>query len=176
MDPAVTPDPGRAAVYDAEGQVRALLERADATGHRTARVGGATLTLPVERRFGDVADVARYVEAVQALGWVRRLWPAAAPVRVRSRAGARMAHYADGVIAVPPRARGGAWALRELVVLHELAHHLAPGDRHGPEFVGVFVELVGRIVGPEAGQVLTVCLYEAGARLVPVAAGVGEPR
>jgi putative metallohydrolase (TIGR04338 family) len=48
--------------------------------------------------------------------------------------------------------------MRELVVLHELAHHLCGGDgpAHGPKFVGTFCALAATVMGPEAGHVLRV--------------------
>jgi putative metallohydrolase (TIGR04338 family) len=90
---------------------------------------------------------------------------------VRRRNGSGRAHYerrlAGGpVIAVPTHVAGTAWALRELVVLHEIAHHLTDPDvaAHGPEFVTVLLDLVDGVVGPEAAFLLRVCLTDAGAR------------
>jgi putative metallohydrolase (TIGR04338 family) len=47
---------------------------------------------------------------------------------------------------------GTRWALREIVVLHEMAHHYA-GNRaaHGPIFADTFITLVGLVMGPEIG-------------------------
>lgn len=109
----------------------------------------------------------RAVNAVLTLNWVRAAWPnAARPVRVRDRAGDTQAHYSRGVIAVPTHTIGSSWALRELVVLHELAHHLAStGGSHGPAFVGEFVELVSEIISPEAGLLLRVTMYDEGVQI-----------
>ncbi len=100
---------------------------------------GTQLTLPPEARFGSVASVQRYVDDVLALPPVRQRWPAVSPLRVRARRAATAAHYENrdgaGVIAVPDRDTAD-WALRELVVLHEVAHHLCQAEPpHGPEFV-----------------------------------------
>ena len=69
----------------------------------------------------------RYVDDVLALPTVRRQWPEVAPLRVRARRAATAAHYENrdgaGVIAVPDVGTAD-WAMRELVVLHEIAHHL----------------------------------------------------
>ncbi|MFC8526259.1 TIGR04338 family metallohydrolase [Nocardia sp. NPDC057227] len=161
-------DSQRAAVYDAEQLVRGAFERADEFGNRTVEVFGSRLTLPVERRFGSVESVAGYVERVLALNWVRAEWPrAAVPVRVRARRGAGAAHYEpDGaVLAVPV---GRVWALRELVVLHELAHHLAPDSAepaHGPAFCARYLALLDGVVGPEAALLLRSALLGTGARI-----------
>ncbi|MFC8046737.1 TIGR04338 family metallohydrolase [Nocardia sp. NPDC057353] len=162
-------DSQRAAVYDAEQLVRGAFERADEFGNRTVEVFGSQLTLPVERRFGSVESVAGYVERVLALNWMRAGWArAGVPVRVRARRGATAAHYepAGAVLAVPVE-RG--WALRELVVLHEIAHHLAPPDpsepAHGPAFCARYLELVDGVVGPEAALLLRSALLGTGARI-----------
>jgi putative metallohydrolase (TIGR04338 family) len=88
-------------------------------------------------------------------------------VRVRARAGAARAEYefATHTIAVPPHRVGGRWAMRELVVLHELAHHLAGEAGHGPVFVARLVHLVEELIGPEAGFLLRSALLEAGVQV-----------
>ena len=108
-----------------------------------------------------------YVCAVLELAWVRRRWQrAATPIVVRERAGQSRAHYerSPAVIAVPLHRDGQAWALRELVVLHEVAHHLAAGAEpaHGRDFTGRMVDLVGGVVGEEAALLLRVTLLESG--------------
>lgn len=153
-------DTRRTAVYEAESLVRRMFDVADRSGTRTVEVGGSHVTLPVERRFASIESVQSYVDSVLALNWVRARWPRAAlPVRVRARAGNSAAHYESdsATIALPDHRGDSAWALRELVVLHELAHHLDPAEpdesgepAHGPAFVDRFLDLVGEIVGPEA--------------------------
>lgn len=71
------------------------------------------------------------------------------PVAVRSRKGQRIAHYESfpPTIAVPEN--GSRWALRELVVLHELAHHYSKGAAHSPVFVSTMTTLLGLVMGPE---------------------------
>ena len=160
-------DAQRAAVYAAEQFVRTLFDRADEHGSRAVDFFGTALTLPPEGRFGSVAAVGEYVDKVMALPAVRDRWPVA-PVRVRERRGATAAHYETGdgtaVIAVPEEPT--RWALRELVVLHEIAHHLCPaGPAHGGEFVSAFCELAGMVMGPEVGHVLRVVYVKQGVRL-----------
>lgn len=170
-------DTQRAKVYDAEQLVRSIFERAAEFGQRTVEVHGSWLTLPVERKFASVESVQQYCDRVLALGWIVATWErAGVPIRVRARAGTVAAHYESeaAVLAVPVDAqrsgRGrGAWALRELVVLHELAHHLEPrpGEvaAHGPEFCGRYLELVEGVIGPEAGLLLRVTFYDCGVRM-----------
>ena len=163
-------DVQRAKVYDAEALVRTVFERADQHGVRALEVLGSQITLPVERKFASVESVQTYVDKVLALNWVRARWSRSAePVRVRARAGNSAAHYSQGVLAVPLHVGGTAWALRELVILHELAHHLDRPDStaapHGPEFVGRYLELVSEIVGSEAAFLLRCTYLDCGVRL-----------
>jgi putative metallohydrolase (TIGR04338 family) len=125
------------------------------------------LTLPPEARFGSVEAVQRYVDDVLTLPAVTARWPEPSALRVRPRRGVTAAHYElrDGAatIAVPHQAR---WALRELVVLHEVAHHLSSADPpHGPEFAVTFSDLAEVVIGPEAGHVLRVLYAKYGVRL-----------
>lgn len=161
-------DTQRSAVYEAETLVRTMFDRADERGLRSVEVMGSTITLPVERKFGSVESVQAYCDQLLGLNWIRETWPrATVSVSVRSRAGNAAAHYSNDVIAVPDD-RDGRWALREFVVLHELAHHL--GDptsdeaSHGPEFVDRYTNLVGEIVGPEAAFVLRAMFLAGGVR------------
>lgn len=160
-------DSQRAAVYAAEGQVGRILDRSGE--FPVVEVAGSHITLPVERHFGDIPSVQRYVDAILALSWVLRTWPksAARPITVRARRGSLKAHYEpDGaVIAVPPARGTDVWAMRELVVLHEVAHHLgAPHDlTHGPAFTGRMLTLVNEVLGPEVALLLRISLTDQGA-------------
>jgi len=111
--------------------------------------------------------VQRYVDDVLALPAVRARWRAAGALTVRPRRGGSAAHYertADGAtIAVPDRR--STWALRELVALHEIAHHLCDAEPpHGPEFIATFCELAEVVMGPEVAHVLRVVYAKEGVR------------
>lgn len=160
-------DNQRSKVYAAEEFVRTLFDRAGERGNRVIEFFGTNLTLPPEARFASVDSVRRYVDDVLALRSVRERWPDAAPLTVRPRRGLTAAHYErddDGaVIAVPERRT--SWALRELVVLHEVAHHLCDADPpHGREFVATFCELADAVMGPEVAHVLRVVYGKEGVR------------
>ncbi|MEB3032988.1 TIGR04338 family metallohydrolase [[Mycobacterium] nativiensis] len=161
-------DTQRAKVYAAEVFVRTLFDRAAERGSGDIEFFGTRLTLPPEARFGSVAAVQRYVDDVLALPSVRDRWPVGGPLGVRARRGVIAAHYEKlcetGVIAVPDQ-RGGSWALRELVVLHEIAHHLCDArPPHGADFVATFCELAEVVMGPELGYVLRVVFAKEGVR------------
>ncbi|HYO05340.1 MAG TPA: TIGR04338 family metallohydrolase [Mycobacterium sp.] len=160
-------DAQRSKVYAAEQFVRTLFDRATERGSQSVDFFGAQLTLPPEARFASVDSVQRYVNDVTGLPSVQMRWPTAEPLAVRGRRGVTAAHYEyDGsvaTIAVPDRHT--TWALRELVVLHEIAHHLSRAEPpHGPEFVAAFCELAEAVMGPEVGHVLRVVYAKEGVR------------
>lgn len=160
-------DAQRSKVYAAEEFVRTLFDRASSRGTATLDFFGAAMTLPPEARFASVESVRRYVDEVLALESVRRSWPAAGPLAVRSRRGRTAAHYEregdEATIAVPDQST--TWALRELVVLHEIAHHLSPVEpAHGPEFTSTFCALAEAVMGPEVAHVLRVVYAKEGVR------------
>lgn len=160
-------DTQRSRVYAAEGFVRTLFDRAAQHSSRTIDFFGEPITLPPEARFASVESVARYVGEVLALPAVAAIRPELGPLAVRARRGVTAAHYEhDGdtaVIAVPD-GLDATWAMRELVVLHEVAHHLCgpEGPAHGSEFVATFCWLAGAVMGPEAGHVLRVVYAKEG--------------
>ncbi|MEO6957388.1 MAG: TIGR04338 family metallohydrolase [Antricoccus sp.] len=159
-------DAQRAKVYAAEALTRRVLDQS--AEFRTIELAGSTLTLPAEIKFGDLAAVQKYVDHVLMQDWVVAAYPAARMlVRVRERAGDTQAHYehATSTIAVPTA--GDRWAMRELVVLHEIAHHLGgPEDLlHGGEFCARLIHLVSEMVGPEAALLLRINLLDAGAHI-----------
>ena len=159
-------DSQRAKVYAAEEFVRTIFDRAAEHGSPAVEFFGTQLTLPPEGRFGSVASVQRYVDDVLALPAVRRRWPQVSPLRVRARRAATAAHYENhegaGVIAVPDRDTAD-WAMRELVVLHEVAHHLCRAQpAHGVEFVTTMCTLTELVMGPELGHVLRVVYAKEG--------------
>lgn len=155
-------------MYEAENLVHRIFDRS--ATYPVVEIAGSRLTLPPERRFGDLRATQGYIDRVLALRWVRRSWPRAAlPVRTRERAGSGQAHYerAGAVMAVPTHRTGSGWALRELVILHELAHHLGADDEvpHGGAFVGRLIELVDGVVGPEAALLLRVSMLDVGVQI-----------
>lgn len=161
-------DAQRAKVYAAEEFVRTLFDRATEHGSSSVEFFGARLTLPPEAKFGSVTAVQRYVDDVLALPAVRRQWPEVAPLRVRARRAPTAAHYENhdgtGIIAVPERGDTD-WAMRELVVLHEIAHHLCDEQPpHGPQYVTTLCTLAELVMGPEAGHVLRVVYAKEGVR------------
>jgi hypothetical protein len=75
-----------------------------------------------------------------------------APMIVRPNRGQRRAlaytHSGPSRISLP------RWARSRWVVLHEMAHHLAHGDGHGPRFVAVLIGLAARWLEYDAGQLM----------------------
>jgi putative metallohydrolase (TIGR04338 family) len=98
------------------------------------------LNLPAEKHFDTLADIQAYVTNLQSRSWA---WaPAAWAVDVRFH-NLQTANYLSGSIFVPQLRVLFELAARELVILHELAHHFAgPIHGHDDAFTAAFVDLV----------------------------------
>ena len=157
---APTRDAQRARVYRAED---AWGDRLDAArlGAARATVAGSSVLLPAERRLGSLEAAAAYAARVLALPAVVEAFGTVEPPALRTRKGLRAAHWeAPGTVALPVPAHGEPWALRETVLLHELAHHLGEttgrSRGHRPPFPAVVLLLVEAVLGAEAAFALRV--------------------
>jgi putative metallohydrolase (TIGR04338 family) len=153
-------DSQRALVYAAEDAWALRLDAAR-QGAVRAEVAGSSLVLPAEVQFGTLEAAQSYAD--HHLGGL----PGVPPARLRRRRGAAKAHWEPpDVIALPVPVHGTPWALRESVLLHELAHHVdvhRGGDAlHGPSYRACMLDLVERVLGPEAALALRVDYGEAG--------------
>jgi putative metallohydrolase (TIGR04338 family) len=157
-------DAQRARVYRAEDAWAARLDVAR-RGAPLATVGGSALLLPAELRFGTLAAASTYAESLLQHPDVVALAGRLPAPELRPRRGARAAHWEEpGVIALPVPRHGEPWALRETVLLHELAHHV--GERtglsagHRAPFPAVLLLLVALALGAEAAFALRVAYGE----------------
>jgi putative metallohydrolase (TIGR04338 family) len=151
------PDRQRSLVYAAEDAWAMRLDAAR-QGARRAVIAGSSVDLPSEVRFGTLAAAQAYADHHLA---------GLPPVRLRKRRGARQAHWEPpGTIALPVEEHGTPWALRESVLLHEMAHHVDAhrgGDGgHGTSYRACMLDLVEQVLGPEAALALRVDYGERG--------------
>ncbi|SDB79956.1 putative metallohydrolase, TIGR04338 family [Raineyella antarctica] len=142
-----------AALYAAEGRVVRWIEDGG------VRLDGVTWLPEPDPLFRDVREVERFCEqACDRLGVPR--------VTVRARRGPKKAEYTGALmeIAIPPAQVGGAWALRGLVVVHELAHHLVEvggareGGPHGATFRTRMMHALDVLGQPVNAQLLGLAL------------------
>ena len=160
MDVRSTPrDRQRARVYAGE-EAWALQLDAARRGAARAVVAGSSVVLPRELQFGTLEAAQAYASSALASWQVP-------PVALRLRRGQGKAHWeTPGVIALPVPEHGTPWAMRESVLLHELAHHLAfhldGAADHGASFVARMLSLVTTALGEEAALALRVAWAEAG--------------
>jgi putative metallohydrolase (TIGR04338 family) len=150
-------DPDKQDVYAADWQFRSVLDLANEVEDRTYNFHGHMMELPDERKFADLESIQMYYNRVCALDQVQREWPGIKAPTVRARRGEVYAHYSPlgAEVHVPVK---GRWALREIVILHELAHHLEH-DHHGPRFQGAWVYLMKVCMGDAAGLIFGEMLY-----------------
>jgi len=159
----VSRDSHRAAVYDCEALVSAVLDRGGPVDFH-----GSTLDVGRDVRFGDIASVRRWLAWVREMSWGYGDTP---PVTVRERKGTARAHWEPpGTIAIPTS--GSRFAMRALVVTHEYAHHVThhrhhDAAAHGSEFRAVYCDLVERAISPEAALLLRDAFHNAGLSGVP---------
>jgi len=147
----------RAVVYRAEDQWSASLDRGGPVDFF-----GSTIDIPAQLRFGRIEEVSTYVKSVCSDINVE-------PASVRHRKGGTRAHYSNGVIAIPGNE---PWAMRESVVLHEIAHHVCVSTdanaSHDCRFTATMLTLVRIRLGHEAELLLRTGYSAAGAPMEAV--------
>lgn len=111
-------------------------------------VRGENVSKLAQQHLGTIEGCQRYVDEVQAYAWFQRRWPKQ-KLNVERGRGSNASPWAS-------RIRLAKWGQNEFVVLHELAHILTPTRYawHGPEFAGVLLFLVERMMGKEYAQKL----------------------
>ena len=122
----MTRDSHRSAIYHAEHILSDMFDLCAASGNPLVTIDDIALTLPPEARFGRIDDVQRHVDRVLDSEAIRATFGARPPISVRARNSAKCkAHYEPdtAVIAIPDTGQARSM-LRELVLLHELSHHL----------------------------------------------------
>jgi putative metallohydrolase (TIGR04338 family) len=141
----------RAKLYSAENRLAWMMDHT-----LRAELDGVSLQLEPERRFVDLVDIRCYVNRIVLHPGVIGRFGTVGPVTVRERKGGTKAHYEAATRTIAINTSGTRWAMRELVVLHELAHHYAPGDSHGPTFTAALHDLVEIVIGPQTALALQI--------------------
>ena len=156
-------DRNRAKVYAAEDQFSSLMNRGG-----KVEFFGSVLDIPTQKRFANLESIDIYISGLFA-----KLDGDLLPPRTRERKGSTKAHYEfdTGVIAIPVSGQAAMWELRETLLLHDCAHHVAgscaPVDEpaHGPTFTACMLMLVETTLGDQARLLLSAGYLELG---VPV--------
>lgn len=152
-------DHQRSKVYAAENTLRWLYDN----GTGRVELAGTILQLEPEARFAGVESIQVYVDRVLSLPVVVERFGRHDRVTVRARKGGKSAHYEYDTRTIAVHLEGSRWALRELVLLHEIAHAVSSeSSRHGPDFAATLVELIGIVMGPQAALALRLLHAEHG--------------
>ncbi len=121
--------------------------------------------LSMKRRplaFKNLQGVKKYAKRALKHKWFKQQWPDIAEVsvhKIRCDSNAHGWYSGGGVLSIQiPIA---PWALKEVVVLHELAHGITEYENgvnktawHGREFAKIFASLVQHYMGTDAGREL----------------------
>lgn len=163
----MTRDSHRSAIYHAEHILSDMFDLCAASGNPLVTIDDIALTLPPEARFGRIDDVQRHVDRVLDSEAIRATFGARPPISVRARNSAKCkAHYEPdtAVIAIPDTGQARSM-LRELVLLHELSHHLddATDDAaHGTSFLNTYLQVLELVMAPEVALALRLLLAHHG--------------
>ena len=151
-------------VYQVEFALQDILDVCSEGDNTYRGIAGMQLTMPVEYKVGELDHIQRYANAV-IRDYNGRHDTRHKKVRVVEgrRSLHKKAYYTHGMgrITLPQR-DSGSWAWRQTVVLHEIAHHLAPCPGHGVEFAEVMLDLLENYVGLQAGLVYVILLDKEG--------------
>lgn len=152
----MTIDRLRGAVYAAEDSLRPLLVSGGVVDFH-----GSMLDVGPELKFGTLAAADEYLEAIRLTGWGCADTPRP---RLVHRRGPRKATWtAPTTIAIPTDQQ---WAMRETVLLHEYAHHVAfhryGSSIHDRTFCTVLLELVAGALSPAVELLLRAALTDEG--------------
>lgn len=126
------------------------------TGNPAITLDGIALTMPPETRFTSIKSIQTYVSTVRSLESLAHYPRASVHVRIGTHEDTSMAFYngSERLISLPKKP--STWAMRELVVLHELTHHFTIGERHGPRFAASMLEVLREVMGPEVELALRI--------------------
>lgn len=159
-------DPDARAVYAAEAAVEQWLDlltpdSPDVTVH------GKTFSPLPDPKFSDPGAFGVYLDKVLAhLADSEHTFEGREllPVQVRARRGATKAVYEfeAATVAVPPAEIGGRWALRGLVALHELAHHLHGQPGHDEAWRTTYLRLLEAIGRGDHAELLHLAYRDEG--------------
>lgn len=157
-------DADRLKVYRAEQQVAGALS----TSSGNFDFFGSKLFVQPETMFCTLDEIRIYVDEVIRKFEIRSKLLISS-VHVRERKGNLEAHYEyeTKTIAIPTNTN---WAMRELVILHEVAHHItwertSEVAAHGTEFLQTYLELVAAELGAEASLLLHTAFDAQGLRI-----------
>lgn len=111
---------------------------------------------PVEARFPDIPSAQRYVDDVLARPWPEYHGVSGSKVTVVGRHSVGTAHYWSSRIELPVVGHDvddRRWALREIVLLHEIAHHFVGVEQgHNANWVMAMLLLTSQHMGMDIAK------------------------
>jgi putative metallohydrolase (TIGR04338 family) len=161
-------DSQRQRLYNAQHALTTMIDLTQESDNPMVSIDGVSLVLPPEAKFASLDSIQIYIKQVLAMPSVIERFGHNDPdvITVRERKGHTAAHYEGygphgGIIAVHTGDKN--WAMREVVILHEIAHHFTRNNHpaHGPKFATALVDLLGLVMGPQAAMALRLLFVQS---------------
>jgi len=149
------------------------LDRASDDDNWTIDLFGSTFPLPQERKFGSIESIELFLKRVAMLSSIQDEYPGVKGPKVdpskKSANGAypSWSQYNPGseTIFIPPHGGGISNQMRELVALHEMAHHVTKVGSHSPKFLKGYHLLIGEVMDPTFAALHKMCVLDAGGKV-----------
>lgn len=148
-----------ARIYRMDERVKTLLDAALERDIRVVEIHGSTLYIPLELRFGNIESVQTYIDLTLGKDEIIQRYPKAEiPLQVHAMRDNKEPYYRQNKIGLPDHGGGISPAMREIVVLHEMAHHLGSSG-HSQRFLDAYIDLVEKNMSPSLGLYMRM-IYE----------------
>lgn len=152
--------------YETEKVIQAQVNMSNRIGVISRTAFGSTWPIPLEIKFVNLIEIQVYVDKIVASGWSHEKWPRKSK-RVLVKPNllgtenqgiySGHAYYRGNTIFIPEHGHGESEFMRELYVLHELAHHYG-GTDHGKRFRDTLFELIGYKMDSMFAAYYKICL------------------
>lgn len=155
------------AFYEIEEYILTTLEMCNRMGITSRTAFGSTWPMPKEVKFESLNEVQVYVDVLRTRGWAKEAWPRHTK-RIMVHANktgdedqgvyAGRAYHQNGNIYIPEHGSGRSRFMRELFVLHELAHYFGSTQGHGEVFVATLMKLIESQMDPMFAMFYRICI------------------
>ena len=153
--------------YEVEDYILQMMDNAARFGITSREMYGSTWPIPHEVKFDTINEVQVYIDRIKISEWAKAEWPRHSKrVLVKPHLTGRedegeyhgTAYHQDGVIYIPEHGAGHSRFMRELYVLHELAHYYSSDNHHTDKFRATLIKLVENQIDPMFAMFYRICI------------------